>query len=215
MNWKGLIAGIALIVLIALAGLLYRNASETVVSNACTADAKVCPDGTAVGRTGPNCSFAPCAPPNVELASSSIAYVLPSGFSTIPAPDGDTIASYGAPTGASTTDMNEIIIRDYPLPAGAPATEVIDATALGDASGAPISPAAFSSVTIGSYHYTTASLGRFEGVVHVVYYLSRQQDVLRFDAIDKDVMNWTDPSLNVSALPAASALRALLGTLTQ
>lgn len=27
---------------------------------ACTADAKLCPDGTAVGRSGPNCEFAPC-----------------------------------------------------------------------------------------------------------------------------------------------------------
>jgi len=27
---------------------------------ACTAEAKICPDGTAVGRTGPNCEFAPC-----------------------------------------------------------------------------------------------------------------------------------------------------------
>jgi hypothetical protein len=27
---------------------------------ACTMEAKLCPDGTAVGRTGPNCEFAPC-----------------------------------------------------------------------------------------------------------------------------------------------------------
>lgn len=27
---------------------------------ACTMEAKICPDGTAVGRTGPNCEFAPC-----------------------------------------------------------------------------------------------------------------------------------------------------------
>ena len=27
---------------------------------ACTADAKLCPDGSAVGRTGPNCEFAEC-----------------------------------------------------------------------------------------------------------------------------------------------------------
>ncbi|MDO8537952.1 MAG: hypothetical protein Q7S21_03640 [archaeon] len=28
--------------------------------NACTADAKICPDGSSVGRSGPNCEFAPC-----------------------------------------------------------------------------------------------------------------------------------------------------------
>ena len=29
---------------------------------ACTMEAKVCPDGTSVGRSGPNCEFAPCPP---------------------------------------------------------------------------------------------------------------------------------------------------------
>lgn len=29
----------------------------------CTEEAKVCPDGTTVGRTGPNCEFAPCPSP--------------------------------------------------------------------------------------------------------------------------------------------------------
>lgn len=28
---------------------------------ACTQDAKICPDGSSVGRTGPNCSFSPCS----------------------------------------------------------------------------------------------------------------------------------------------------------
>lgn len=27
---------------------------------ACTMEAMVCPDGSSVGRTGPNCAFAPC-----------------------------------------------------------------------------------------------------------------------------------------------------------
>ena len=29
-------------------------------NHACDADAKLCPDGSTVGRTGPNCEFAPC-----------------------------------------------------------------------------------------------------------------------------------------------------------
>src|SRR3989344_7567875 len=28
---------------------------------ACTLEAKICPDGSFVGRTGPNCEFAPCS----------------------------------------------------------------------------------------------------------------------------------------------------------
>lgn len=27
---------------------------------ACTMEAKICPDGSAVGRTGPDCEFSPC-----------------------------------------------------------------------------------------------------------------------------------------------------------
>jgi hypothetical protein len=29
-------------------------------ATACTMEAKICPDGSAVGRTGPNCEFTPC-----------------------------------------------------------------------------------------------------------------------------------------------------------
>ncbi len=40
---------------------------------ACTLEAKVCPDGSSVGRTGPNCEFAVC--PSVKpspIATSSV-----------------------------------------------------------------------------------------------------------------------------------------------
>lgn len=42
--------------------------SPTPSERACTLEAKVCPDGTSVGRTGPNCEFAPCpsAKPNQD-----------------------------------------------------------------------------------------------------------------------------------------------------
>lgn len=33
-------------------------------STACTQEAKLCPDGSYVGRTGPNCAFAPCPSTN-------------------------------------------------------------------------------------------------------------------------------------------------------
>lgn len=36
---------------------------------ACTQQAKICPDGTAVGRTGPNCEFAECPAVNDETAA--------------------------------------------------------------------------------------------------------------------------------------------------
>lgn len=39
---------------------LWITATRTSIPRACTTEAKFCPDGSAVGRTGPNCEFAPC-----------------------------------------------------------------------------------------------------------------------------------------------------------
>jgi len=37
---------------------------------ACTMEAKICPDGSAVGRTGPDCEFSPCPEINSGLSES-------------------------------------------------------------------------------------------------------------------------------------------------
>lgn len=54
-------------------GMQYQKGLEVVLQNdviyqppsstdqACTEEAKICPDGSAVGRTGPNCEFAKCS----------------------------------------------------------------------------------------------------------------------------------------------------------
>lgn len=39
------------------------TASPSAKPVACTQEAKLCPDGSSVGRTGPNCEFAPCPTP--------------------------------------------------------------------------------------------------------------------------------------------------------
>lgn len=39
----------------------YRNPKNETV--ACTMEAKMCPDGSYVGRTGPKCEFETCPPP--------------------------------------------------------------------------------------------------------------------------------------------------------
>lgn len=36
------------------------SATPILTTGICTADAKICPDGSGVGRTGPKCEFAPC-----------------------------------------------------------------------------------------------------------------------------------------------------------
>jgi hypothetical protein len=55
---------IGAVVLVAIGGLWAVNARVVPTpiggGKACTMEAKLCPDGSAVGRTGPNCEFAEC-----------------------------------------------------------------------------------------------------------------------------------------------------------
>jgi hypothetical protein len=44
---------------------------------ACTQEAKICPDGSSVGRTGPNCAFAPCPGDTTPTATPSNVYGVP------------------------------------------------------------------------------------------------------------------------------------------
>jgi len=60
-----------LILIVSIIGAIFvftQNKKEVPTEIACTMDALICPDGTAVGRTGPNCSFAPC--PSVPPVTS-------------------------------------------------------------------------------------------------------------------------------------------------
>ena len=52
---------VALIVLAGVAAVTWqRVGNKSTQPVACTMEAKLCPDGSAVGRTGPNCEFAAC-----------------------------------------------------------------------------------------------------------------------------------------------------------
>lgn len=63
-----LIAAIVIIALIGNGVLLWLNYSKPQAPRACTTEAKLCPDGSAVGRSGPNCEFAECPlPQNVTI----------------------------------------------------------------------------------------------------------------------------------------------------
>ena len=66
MSGRGFSTAIILLIsVLALAAVsfFFINAKSSVAPPgqvACTAEAKICPDGSSVGRTGPNCEFAPC-----------------------------------------------------------------------------------------------------------------------------------------------------------
>ena len=56
------------IAILVLGGIYYFVVNNTPEPVACTEEAKLCPDGSAVGRTGPNCEFAECPPLADETA---------------------------------------------------------------------------------------------------------------------------------------------------
>lgn len=53
-------AVIVVILLATTGGLYFYHQKPGNQRQACTLEAKICPDGTAVGRSGPNCGFAAC-----------------------------------------------------------------------------------------------------------------------------------------------------------
>lgn len=210
---KDLLLGILFIVIVGIGGLVYRNAVEHPSQPiACPMDAKVCPDGTSVGRTGSTCTFPACPLPNISLENVGISFAIPAGFFVREAPgtSGDVVAQYENTTVASTTAR--ITLHRYIVDASSTPLAMIQKTAIGGTSGLPVSTTSFSSTVIGNRRFTVVMIDRFEGVIDTAYYFAREKDVLRFDAIDEHA-DWTNPSLDVSALPAHAALLKLLATL--
>lgn len=71
MNRYILVIGIVALLGLAAAGTYYAGFAPTADIKACTQEAKLCPDGSAVGRTGPNCEFAACPGAAATTSGSS------------------------------------------------------------------------------------------------------------------------------------------------
>lgn len=209
---KRVVVGFVILLVIVGFGLAYRayveNAARPI---ACPIDALVCPDGTSVSRTGQSCTFAPCPYPNVSYDTLHISFAVPSGFATTT--PGGVPDEIELTLSDSASSSARITVRSYALDASSTPLAVIRSTAIGGASGAPVPANMYTSTMAGRYRVTVVPIERFEGVVHTAYYLSRNEDVLRFDAIDQSVQNWMESSLDVTRLPAHAALKSLLGTL--
>ena len=58
---------VAILIALMIAGGAYylgRQTNTKPLYKACTMEAKICPDGSGVGRVGPNCKFAECPKPS-------------------------------------------------------------------------------------------------------------------------------------------------------
>ncbi len=217
---KTLFAGIVLIVVLGLAGFLYRNVLEHPATNvpgtACTLEAKICPDGTTVGRSGPSCEFAVCPFPNVSIDSVGISFALPAGYAADENAYGAEPTLVGAfVRPASTTNaLQTITVHAYPVPVGSTTNEAILAHATLEPSDMPPKGmSAFTPKIVGTRTFSEITTERFEGVVTTLYFLPRKSDVLEFSIVEQDVANWTNANLIPDNLPEHQALLKMLGTL--
>jgi hypothetical protein len=216
---KQLLSLSALLLVVGICSFLYRNAVErpyAAETRACTLEAKVCPDGTSVGRTGPSCTFAACAFPNVEIPDAGISFLVPEGYAADPnvsAGDASLLAAFSKP---ATLDWpaHSISIFRYTIEEGESAEEIILANVRyqpADEQATDFSR--FREFTAGGRTFQEATVERFEGLVYTSYFLARESDVLRFDVVEKGVQGWTEPSLDIRALPEHQALARLLSSL--
>lgn len=214
---KQLLLGVVLLVLLGIAGFFYRNTLERPGPlTACPMDAKVCPDGSSVGRTGPACSFAPCP----TSGFSAEALPVPEGYTENPEPNIDT---------ATGGDMT--IVREFTKPSASPSvSHIIRVQHLGiSAAGAEADIVAntrlepsdmptesidqFEKVSIGGRTFYSIVIERFEGQVESAYYLPTGDDLYLFTLIERDVTDWMEPTLSVKKLPEHAAFRAWLATI--
>lgn len=217
---KSLIFGIVLIILLGVGGFLYKNVMETTggpTQLACTEEAKICPDGTGVGRSGPSCEFAPCPFPNVEFVDASLSFALPAGYAQgvqEPGADGyipEMLNFYQKQ--AAGSGHHYISVYRYDIPEGKSANDVIIENTLLSPSGELVSGMdKFDPVLIQGRTFNHIVIERFEGQVVSAYYLIRDTDVLRFDVLEQDV-DWTNPDLVIETLPEHKNLLTLLSSI--
>jgi hypothetical protein len=168
---KQLLIGVFLLLLVGIGAFLYRNAKEKPVipapgqrgQVACTLEAKVCPDGTSIGRTGPRCEFAACSAPNVDDTGLGIAYAVPTGFTANAAAIGSDLTLHAVyDSSAGTTTPDSLVIRDYLIPVGKTGTDVILANTVHESSGMPAkSMKEFAPIITGGKTYQSITVERF------------------------------------------------------
>lgn len=217
---KQLIAGIVLIVVVGSGAFIYRNMMERPLSPggdevACTMEAKLCPDGSAVGRQGPNCEFALCPPPNVEVSDARIAFALPAGYTQTMqgAMNQETLRIFTKPS-QSASVQHAISVKHYAIPEGKTADEVILANTRYQPSDMTAEDfSRFTTKTVGAHTFRATVIERFEALVQSSYFLVHGNEVIRFDIVEHDVTGWMEPTLVVENLPEHKALLQMLSTL--
>ncbi|HEY1042179.1 MAG TPA: hypothetical protein VGE48_02050 [Candidatus Paceibacterota bacterium] len=208
---RELLAGVVILFVVGVGAFLYRNTMERpgviMPEVACTMEAKICPDGTSVGRMGPTCAFAPCAFPNVEIESANIGFVAPEGYKV--AASEDALVRLEKPS-AGGWPPHVITVYRYPIAEGETADEILLRVTTYQPSGEQATDfERFSTVSAGGKTYRETTIERFEALIHTSYFLVREGDVLRFDIVEHDVADWMSTTAS-HTFPEHQALLGLL-----
>lgn len=217
---KQLLAGVVILFVVGFGSFLYRNIMERPQVGgpevACTMEARVCPDGSSVGRSGPRCEFAACAFPNVEVPGIGVSFVAPAGYTqdtTTYASDRSVLYVLTKPSLAGNP-RHTILVRQYLILEGETAEAVmLAATRFQPADEEATDTSRFATLPLGTQTLREVTIERFEALVHTRYYLLREKDVIAFDIIEHDVTGWMEPNLPIRSLPEHQALMGALRTL--
>lgn len=217
---KQLLAGIVILFVVGFGSFLYRNTVErpgiTAAQTACTTEAKLCPDGTSVGRSGPSCEFSPCLLPNVEIPDAGISFAIPAGYvadENAYGADTRLLTAFVKPS-LSGNPQHTIVVYRYEIPQGKTADDVIlENTRYQPADSSAENFNQFRNLSVNGKTFRETTIERFEALIHSSYFLVRENDVLRFDITEHDVTSWMEPSLSIRDLPEHAALLRLLQTL--
>jgi hypothetical protein len=222
-----LIFGIVLILLIGIGGFFYRNVAERSGAPepvACTMEAKLCSDGSSVGRVAPSCEFAPCPAETFSIAGQFIATV-PSGYVLEVDPDIDREAGDDMTIVATLTKpalgagpAHRITVHHLGVTPGEFEDDIVRATRFQPSDMPAESIDQFEKVILGGNTFYTTVIERFEGQVESAYYVpvvrdGVASDLLLFTLVERDVTNWTDPDLVITSLPEHQAFVSMLATL--
>lgn len=100
-----LLFAIILIAISLIATLIYIFGSQLFITpKACTMEAKICSDGSSVGRTGPNCEFSACPVATITPIETPIVTASPSASPVI----NPTSSPSGSPTSSPSASPSSI-----------------------------------------------------------------------------------------------------------
>jgi hypothetical protein len=210
-KWPLIIAAVILIATLLLAG-VYFLSQKSNNKVACTTEAKLCPDGSSVGRTGPKCEFSACPKaPTPTPASNPTAtwktftsttgkfsFIYPSAWNVATGGSletGTETSSFGPNVTSASEDVNSKLGIDMQHPSQS--TGIIDAKTYLDASSPlkGLTPSNYIIDGIKAYRLVYSDTGsRFDTLFldknNIIYVISfGQHGVPSISASDQDLFN--------------------------